>query len=123
MRKPLLYNLTGTVVIVNRIKDLRQAAGMKQTDLARLMNCSPTAISNYEVGLRDIDSATICKLCEIFGCTADYLLGRSELVTPELTPEEEQLLQAWRRCDDRARDMVTLALAPFKEDASSAEAI
>lgn len=108
---------------MNKIKDLRISAGMKQADLAKLMNCSPTTISNYEVGLRDIDSATIVKLCGIFGCSADYLLGLSRLTTPELSPEEESLLFAWRRCDDRARDMVNVALAPFKQDDSSTAAI
>ena len=116
MRGLLLYNFPKAVVNVNRIKELRISAGMKQAELAHAMNVSPTTISNYEVGLRDIDSATIGKLCDVFGCTADYLLGRSAVATPELTPEEESLLQAWRRCDDRARDMVTVALAPFRED-------
>ena len=111
------------MVIVNRIKELRVAAGMKQPDLAKVLNCSATAVSYYETGARDIDSATIGKLCDVFGCTADYLLGRSAVATPELTPEEESLLQAWRCCDDRARDMVTVALAPFREDESSAAAI
>ena len=116
MQHGLLYNLPEAVVIVNRIKDLRVSAGMKQPDLAKLLNCTAVTVSRYEVGVRDIDSATICRLCEIFGCTADYLLGRSVVQTAELTPEEEQLLTAFRRGDDRARDMVRLALAPFRED-------
>ena len=118
-----MYNLHEAVVSVNRIKDLRINAGMKQSDLAKILNCSPTAVSYYETGVRDIDSATICKLCDVFGCTADYLLGRSAVATPELTPEEESLLQAWRRCDDRARDIVDVTLAPFREDESSGRAI
>lgn len=108
---------------MNRIKDLRLQAKMKQTDLAARLSCSPTAISYYETGEREIDSATICRLCEIFECTADYLLGRSAVQSAELTPEEEQLLTAFRRGDDRARDMVRLALEPFREEGSSAEAI
>lgn len=123
MRLLLLYNLTEAVVIMNRIKDLRLSAGMRQPDLAKLLNCTAVTVSRYEVGVRDIDSATICRLCEIFGCTADYLLGRSPLPSAELTPEEEQLLTAFRRGDDRARDMVRLALEPFREEGSSAEAI
>ena len=108
---------------MNKIKDLRINAGMKQSDLAKILNCSPTAVSYYETGVRDIDSATICKLCDVFGCTADYLLGRSALPSAELTPEEEQLLAAWRCCDDRAREIVAVALAPFRQDESSERAI
>lgn len=106
---------------MNRIKDLRISRGLKQSDLAKLLNCSPTTISNYEVGIRDIDSATICRLCEIFDCTADYLLGRSTLPSPELSEEESRLLLAFRRGDDRARDMVRVALGPFVLDLGSSE--
>lgn len=119
IKKALLYNSDKAVINLNRIKDLRIKANLKQTDLAQKLSCSPTTISNYEVGIRDIDSETINKLCEIFGCTADYLLGRSELPTPELNEEEARLLQAYRRGDDRARDMVRLALAPFSSDVGS----
>lgn len=108
---------------MNKIKELRTEKKMKQDDLAALLKCSRTAISNYEVGLRDIDSETICRLCDIFGCTADYLLGRSELPSPEMSEEEISLLLAYRRCDDRARDMVRLALDPFKEKESAGKAI
>lgn len=86
-----------------------------------MLKCAPTAVSKYELGQLDIGSETICKLCEIFGCSADYLLGRSALPTSELSEEETQLLQAYRRGDDRARDMVRLALAPFAQEAGSSE--
>ena len=104
---------------MNKIRELRQKAGMKQADLAAILSCAPTLISKYELEQLDLGSATICRLCEIFGCTADYLLGRSELPTPEISAAEARLLQAYRRADGRARDMVDLALAPFAQDGSS----
>lgn len=103
---------------MNRIKELREAAKMTQAQLGSKIQVGNTAISMYESGSRQLDPDTICKLCDIFGCTADYLLGRSETPSPVLTPEEESLLMAWRRCDDRARDMVVVALAPFASDES-----
>lgn len=121
IKKALLYNSDKAVINLNRIKDLRIKANLKQTDLAQKLSCSPTTISNYEVGIRDIDSETINKLCEIFGCTADYLLGRSPLPSQDLSEEETRLLLAWRRSDDRARDIVRLALAPFVQEAGSSE--
>lgn len=104
---------------MNKIRDLRASKGLKQSDLAKMLNCSNTAISNYETGFRDIDSVTIGRLCDIFGCTADYLLGRSELPTPEISAEESRLLQAFRRADDHSRGIVTYTLAPFSQDTSS----
>lgn len=116
-----LYNSHNGVVIVHRIRELRQKKGMKQAELALILQCSPTTVSNYEVGIRDIDSETVCRLCDVFGCTADYLLGRSELPTNEISEEESELLLAFRSADDRAREMVRLALAPFTGEATTAE--
>ena len=106
----------------NRIKELRISKQMKQSDLAKLLNCSPTTVSNYEVGYRDLDSMTICRLCDIFECTADYLLGRSPVGGLQLTPEEENIILALRRADGRAVEMVNVALAPFKQEESSSKA-
>lgn len=106
---------------MNKIKDLRISKGLNQHQLGKLLNCTDVTISRYETGQRDIDSATICRLCEIFGCTADYLLGRSTLPSPELSEEESRLLLAFRRGDDRARDMVRVALGPFVLDLGSSE--
>lgn len=106
---------------MNRLRDIRMEKRMNQADLAKLLNVSSMTVSRYESGGSDIDSTTVCKLCEIFGCTADYLLGRSSLPTAELSEEESRLLQAYRRGDDRAKDMVKLALEPFVQEDSSSE--
>ena len=103
---------------MNKIRSLRISKNMSQSDLGAILNCAAITISRYETGQRDIDSATICRLCEIFGCTADYLLGRSDRPDPELTPEEEQLLAAWAAAPSEIRTIVATALGPYKKDAS-----
>lgn len=108
---------------MNRIKELRISNGMKQSDLAKMLKCAPTAVSKYELGQLDINSALIGKLCDIFGCTSDYLLSRSSTGGLQLTPEEENIILALRRADDRAIEMVHVALAPFKQDGSSSKEI
>ena len=108
---------------MNRIRDLRLKKGMKQADLADLLNTRPQTVSHYEREDRGLDVATICRLCEIFSCSADYLLGRSELPSAGLSADEEALLLAWRAADARSREIVQLTLAPWKKDAISQEAI
>lgn len=105
---------------MNRLRELRSARGWRQADLAQMLSTKPQTVSRYEKGDRDIDSETVCKLCDVFGCTADYLLGRSELPTNEISDEEAELVLAFRRADDRAREMVRLALAPFTGEATTA---
>lgn len=103
---------------MNRIKALRQDRNMRQADLAILLNTKPQTVSRYEKGERGLDIETVFRLCDIFGCTADYLLGRSVQPTAALSEDEAQLLAAYRRSDDRARDMIRVALDPFWEENS-----
>lgn len=95
---------------MNRIKELRVENGWRQTDLAQKLHTRQQTIGNYETGERSPDVETILKLCEIFGCTADYLLGRSDLPSLELSDEEWELVAAFRQADADAKDMVRLAL-------------
>ena len=108
--------------VVNRIKELRLQHGWRQEDLALKMSTKRQTVARYETGERGLDVETILRLCDIFDCTADYLLGRSSTGGLQLTPEEENIILALRRADDRAIEMVHVALAPFKKDALSVKA-
>lgn len=104
---------------MNRVRELRVSQGLKQSDLAKMLNCAPTAISKYELGQLDLGSATICKLCEIFDCTSDYLLCRSERQTPGLTQDEETLLLAYAAAPKEIQDIVDNALSRYKKEDGS----
>ena len=110
---------------MNRIKELRQQNGWLQSDLATRLQTSRQTIGNYETGQRQLDPETILKLCEIFDVSADYLLGRAALPSPELSEEETELVLAYRQADQDAKDMVRLALKrwtaakPTDKDAAS----
>lgn len=105
---------------MNRIKELRTSNGWRQQDLAARLNTNQQTVGRYETGTRGLDVETILKLCEIFRCSADYLLGRSDLPSPELSEEETELVLAFRRADDRSREIVRLTLGPFTARATSA---
>lgn len=106
---------------MNRIKELRQAKNWRQEDLAARLNSKRQTVGHYETGERGLDVETILKLCDIFGCTADYLLGRSVLPSAELTEEEAGLLLAYRAADPNIREGIRALLAPYsKKEATSA---
>ena len=98
---------------------LRKGRGLSQRRAAADLGISQALLSHYENGAREPGLGFICRACDYYGVSADYLLGRSELPTPEISAEEARLLRAYRRADGRARDMVALALAPFTQDGSS----
>ena len=108
-----MYNLHKDVVEVadmNRVRELRKRNGWLQADLAVRLNTTQQSVARYESEGRGLDVETIHKLCDIFGCTADYLLGRSEQPAPDLSEEEWRLVAAFREADPDARAMVRLAL-------------
>lgn len=107
------------VVGVNRIRDLRLQKGWRQEDLAKILKTSRQAIGNYETGERGIDADTICQLCDVFGCTADYLLGRSLLPSAELSEDEAALLLAFRAADPHIQDGIRALLKPYAEETAA----
>ena len=63
---------------MNKIRELRKARGLRQTDVARETCIDQKTLSNYEIGRTNPDSYAIVQLSEFFGVTADYLLGLTD---------------------------------------------
>ena len=57
----------------NRLKELRLAAGLKQSDLAKIVGCSQQTISNYETGFStNLDSIVEEAIANYFSCTIEF---------------------------------------------------
>lgn len=64
---------------MNRIKELRKEKGLKQTELAAILNVTQGALSSWETGRYDIGNDDLKKLADFFGVSADYILGRDDI--------------------------------------------
>jgi transcriptional regulator with XRE-family HTH domain len=64
--------------MVTRIKTERVQKGLSQEALAEHLDVSRGSISLWEAGRDGGSMETINRMCDLFGCTADWLLGRSE---------------------------------------------
>lgn len=60
------------------LAQLRNQAGLSQRKLAADLNISQALLSHYENGSREPGLPFICKVCDYFGVSADFLLGRGE---------------------------------------------
>ena len=98
---------------MNRIRDLRTSSGMSQAQLGAKIGCVGQTISKFENETRQLDPPTICALCDIFGCTADYLLGRSDAQLPAVTAEQAAVLRAYDSLPLEIRKAVDGLLAPY----------
>ena len=61
-----------------RLRELRQEAQMTQTSVAREMNISNSALSQYEASKRVPDYDLLCKLARLYDVSTDYLLGLTD---------------------------------------------
>lgn len=59
-----------------RLKELRTEKGALQKDIAAYLGITTKAYNFYELGQREPNLSTLCKLCDFFEVSADYLLGR-----------------------------------------------
>lgn len=59
----------------NQLKDARQKAGMKQSDVAGKVKVASTTIANYEQGRADPQIPLLVRICYALNCSADELLG------------------------------------------------
>ena len=70
--------------IKDRIKELRKEKCLTQEELAKMLGLSAKSnIANYESGANAPSDEIKLKMCEIFNCTMDYLMGKSNFKTNE----------------------------------------
>jgi transcriptional regulator with XRE-family HTH domain len=65
-------------ILGKRIGEMRRKRGLTQRQLADKLKVSHGRISLYETGDRSPDPEMLNKLADFFGCSVDYLLGRSD---------------------------------------------
>lgn len=69
-------------MVYGRIRDLREDSDFKQKTLAEYLQCGQVCYSYYETGKRDIPTDVLIKLADYYGTSIDYLLGRTDVMTP-----------------------------------------
>lgn len=57
-----------------RIAALRRQAGMSQAELAKQLQCSPSAVGMYEQGRREPSADLLVRIARLFHVSTDYLL-------------------------------------------------
>jgi transcriptional regulator with XRE-family HTH domain len=60
----------------DRVRELR--GELSQAEASGRAGVSSAVWSSYECGIREPPITTICRMCEVFGCSADWLLGRMD---------------------------------------------
>lgn len=91
-----------------KLKEVRTRRGLNQKELAEKLGIDPNRISNWELGYHLPPLNVFRKLCVVLGVAPGELLN---LVIADLTPEERELIQAYRTIDDDGRHTVDAVVA------------
>ena len=59
------------------LSELRRSSGLSQRKAAADLKISQALLSHYENGAREPGLNFVCRVCDYYNVTADYLLGRS----------------------------------------------
>lgn len=71
-----------TAVRLDRLRELREDAGLSQARVAELLGTSQTMYSRYERGAVELPVRHLRQLCRILKTSADYLLGLTKFQSP-----------------------------------------
>lgn len=90
---------------------LRRERNISQRKAAADLNISQALLSHYENGAREPGLAFVCKACDYYGVSADYLLCRSEL--PDAPRSTAEAARAFLGEMDQLMNKARLALDEF----------
>lgn len=80
----------------NKIKELRLERGLGQKDLGGILEVGQTTVSAWEMGKNEPDYKSIRTMAELFGVSADYLMGYSLHYTPIQKEGIAMTLDDWK---------------------------
>ena len=68
----MLYNY------LKRMRDLREDHDKTQREIAEILGTSQTMYARYERGANELPIRHLLKLCDYYGVSADFFLGRRD---------------------------------------------
>lgn len=66
------------MAVYPRIRELREARGYSQREMADMLQMLQPQYFRYEQGQRDIPTQLLIRLSEIYGVSVDYILGLTD---------------------------------------------
>lgn len=110
---------------MKNLKKLREERGLSQQNLAEKIGISQQSIYKYENKKAEPDISTIIKLADFFGCTVDYLIGKTDadvIFTTEISGNNQSMtsidlyyLNLFKRVSSEAQKAIILLLEQLQD--------
>ena len=96
-------------MFAERLKEIRNGAGMTQVQLAEALGVSKGTVAMWEIGKREPNYETLNALSGIFDKRLDYILGYSnDSSSARLSEEQIEQLGAWMVEDDAQEEFMDI---------------
>ena len=100
----------------NRIRELRNERSMSRTDLADAIGISESLMLSYESGMEWISMDHVRKMCDLFECTGDYLLGYTPFRHAPEPLNDAVLIKAYHAASEKEKKLVLMILSDYMEE-------
>ena len=90
------------------LAELRRSSGRSQRQVANDLKISQALLSHYENGAREPGLNFVCRVCDYYDVSADYLLCRSNNIHREGASADaaRSILKQFRQLADKAEEML-----------------
>lgn len=108
----------------NNLKRIRENKGLEQAEVASDLGISLSTYRSWEQGSRGLNGEKLVMFAKYFGVTTDTILGTefSDLVEEiENTPDEEELLAAYRGLSREGKSIALAVIAALVKSGNYSE--
>ncbi len=85
------------------LRQLRQNAGMTQSELGKKLGIAKTTVSSYELGTREPSFEMEEAIADLFNVDLLYLRGKTETTTEIVTEDAHTLIEIYKELDKEAQ--------------------
>lgn len=101
--------------VIEKLKEGRANAKLKQSDVALKIGIKPNTVSNYENGVSEPDIDTFCSLCDIYGLNPADILNEAYGLSVQgsnftIKPSEIKHIEKYRLLDDSGKKHINYEL-------------
>jgi transcriptional regulator with XRE-family HTH domain len=92
----------------SRLRERREALGLKQGELGKLLGITGSAIGNYENGVSSPKADILYRVFDVLQCDANYLFqdDMTEVEESEQNEQERCLMDSFRRLNPEGQEKV-----------------
>lgn len=99
------------MALYRRIRDLREDADKKQTEVAEILETTAQYYGKYESGERELPFSRAIKLAEYYNVSLDYLAGLTNNRTGlsfDINEDEMNIIMQYRELSERSKGKAEL---------------